>query len=292
VSNAPPVPEDRDRTTDGAYYAGVALVCVAALIYSTAGLFIKGVEAGSWQVIFWRGLFSLAFTTAWAGQRGNLRREFLGMGPAGLAVGLIGALGSAAFVPAFKLTSIANVALIYAAAPLLAAMIAWLTIRERASTRTLAGCLGAMAGVAVIVSGSLGGISLHGDLLALCMTMAMATIMVLYRRYPRTPGAGPAALQSIFLVPVALLFADPFALPTREILVLAGFGLLFAISSVALAEGAKRVPSGQAALLSALETPLAPLLSFLAFSEVPSLATALGGGIVLAAVLGSIQARR
>ena len=70
---------------------------------------------------------------------------------------------------------------------------------------------------------------------------------------------------------------------------LAAFGLLFAIASVTLAEGAKRVPAGQTALLSALETPLAPVLAFFIFAEVPSLATFLGGGLVLAAVLISTR---
>ena len=56
-----------------------------------------------------------------------------------------------------------------------------------------------------------------------------------------------------------------------------------------LAEGAKRVPSGQTALLSALETPLAPVLAFIVFTEVPTMATILGGSVVLIAVLMSIR---
>ena len=141
----------------------------------------------------------------------------------------------------------------------------------------------------MIVSGSIGDIGLFGDLLALWMTIAMASIMVIYRKYPETPGAGPSALQSILLLPVALVLGQPFAVDPGEILILAAFGLLFAIASVTLAEGAKRVPSGQTALLSALETPLAPVFAFLVFSEVPSHATLIGGTLVLVAVLVSIR---
>ena len=211
------------------------------------------------------------------------------MGRSGWAVGLVGALGTAAFIPAFKLTSIANVSLIYAVAPLIAALLAWFAIGEKASARTLAGCLLALLGVAVIVSGSLGRISLTGDFLALCMTAAMAAIMVLYRKYPDTPAAGPAVLQSLLLLPVAALLGSPFAVQRTEILILAAFGLLFALASVTLAEGAKRIPSGQTALLSSLETPLAPALAFLLFTEIPSAATLLGGSLVLFAVLISMR---
>lgn len=268
---------------------GVVLVVTAAATYSTAGLFTKGVEAGPWEVIFWRGVFAAAFTTAWTARIGALRRNFLGMGHSGWAVGVVGALGTAAFIPAFKLTTIANVSLIYAVSPLIAALLAWLVMGERVSSRTMAGCLGALVGVGIIVSGSLGQISLNGDFLALCMTTAMASIMVIYRKYPDTPGPGPAVLQSLLLLPFAALFGEPFDVQRTEVYVLAAFGLLFAIASVTLAEGAKRVPSGQTALLSSLETPLAPVFAFMLFSEVPSTATFIGGSVVLFAVLFSIR---
>ncbi|MEM7526349.1 MAG: DMT family transporter [Pseudomonadota bacterium] len=271
------------------YRVGVALLVTAAVTYSTAGLFTKAVAAGAWEVIFWRGLFSAAFTIGWTLKGGALRHNFVGIGYSGWAVSIIGALGTAAFIPAFKLTSIANVSLIYAVAPLIAATLAWWFVGERPTLRMVLGCLGALLGVGVIVSGSLGRMSLVGDLLALWMTAAMAVIMVIYRKYPGTPGAGPAALQSILLLPVALILGQTFAVDPVEIGILAAFGLLFAIASVTLAEGAKRVPSGQTALLSALETPLAPLFAFLLLAEIPTAATLLGGGIVLVAVLISMK---
>jgi len=161
------------RSTYSEYYVGIGLIAVSAITFSTAGLFTKGVQAGAWEVIFWRGFFAAAFTTVWTVRRGALRRNFLGMGTSGLAIGVVGASGTAAFIPAFKLTTIANVSLIYAVAPLIAALLAWFAIGERVSRRTMAGCVGALLGVAVIVSGSLGQISLYGDLLALWMTIAM-----------------------------------------------------------------------------------------------------------------------
>ncbi len=280
-------PVDRDPQPE--YYRGVALVLVAAVTYSTAGLFTKGVEAGSWEVIFWRGVFAGAFTTAWTIRRGAFRRDFVRMGYSGWAVGVVGAMGTAAFIPAFKLTTIANVSLIYAVAPLIAALLGWLVIRERVSPGTMAGSLAALLGVGIIVSGSLGEISIKGDLLALWMTIAMASIMVIYRKYPDTPAAGPAVLQSVLLLPCAAVLGSPLEVALTEVAILAAFGLLFAVASVSLAEGAKRIPSGQTALLSALETPLAPVFAFVLFMEVPSLATLQGGSLVVLAVLFSIR---
>lgn len=271
-----------------AHAVGVTLLIASAVAFSSTGIFTKGVEAAAWAVIFWRGVFASVSTTAYAASRGTLREEFLGMGWSGLAVGVVGAAGTAALIPAFKLTDIANVALIYASAPFLAALLAWLTIGERGSTRTALGAAGALAGVLVIVAGSIGSVNLVGDGLALVMTLAMATIMVIYRARPRTPSAGPSILQSLFLFPFALTFGAPFAIAPVEIAILAAFGVLHAIASVTLAEGAKRVPSGQTALIGALETPLAPLLAFLILTEIPSTPTLIGGAVVFAAVLFSL----
>ncbi|MEO0370014.1 MAG: DMT family transporter [Pseudomonadota bacterium] len=271
------------------YSLGVLLLLTSALTFSTAGLFTKGVVAGAWAVIFWRGLFAGIFTTLWTLQQGTFRQNFFSMGRSGLAVGVIGAIGTACFIPAFKLTSIANVALIFAASPLIASVLAWVFIGERPRGRTVAGALIALVGVAIIVSGSFGASSLRGDVLALIMTLVMSGVMVIYRARPATPGAGPSVLQSLFLLPPGFLLGQPLQTQPVEILILMAFGILFAIASVTLAEGAKRVPSGQTALLSSLETPLAPLLAFLVLSEVPGTATFIGGTVVFAAVLLSLR---
>ncbi len=277
------------QATRSDYSLGVLLLLTSALTFSTAGLFTKGVVAGAWAVIFWRGLFAGLFTTFWTIHRGTFRHNFLSMGRSGLVVGVIGAIGTACFIPAFKLTSIANVALIFAASPLIASVLAWAFIGERPRGRTIVGACMALVGVAIIVSGSLGASNLRGDVLALIMTLMMSGVMVIYRARPDTPGAGPSVLQSIFLLPPAFLLGQPLQTQPIEIVILMAFGILFAIASVTLAEGAKRVPSGQTALLSSLETPLAPLLAFLVLSEVPNTATLIGGLVVFAAVLLSIR---
>ena len=278
----------RNAASKSPYAVGVALLLVSAVAFSSTGVFAKGVEAGAWAIIFWRGVFAATSTTLWAASRGGLHREFFGMGRAGLAVGIIGAMGTAALIPAFKLTTVANVALIYAAAPFLAAFMAWVAIGERVSKLTAFSASGALLGVGVIVSGSIGQVNLLGDALALAMTLAMSIIMVIYRVRPDTPSAGPSILQSVFLFPFAVVLGAPFNIAPLEMAILAGFGMFHAIASVTLAEGAKRVPAGQTALIGALETPLAPVLALLILRDVPSLTTLTGGAIVLTAVLVSL----
>ncbi|MGB1311148.1 MAG: DMT family transporter [Leucothrix sp.] len=266
---------------------GVLFVLISAGIFSSAGLFVKSVTAESWVIIFWRGLFAVVFTTAFILYKGSTKKEFSSMGRPGISVAIIGALGTMAFIPAFKYTTIANVSLIYAASPFIAALIMWLWIREKPTFTILVASLAAFAGVFVIVLGSIGSINLIGDALALWMTIAMSVFLCIYRRHPSTPAAGPAVLMSLLLVVAALLFTNPFQAPLHEIAIMACFGLVFSLASVALAEGARRLPAAETALLSALETPLAPVWAWMLLSEIPATLTLVGGVVVLIAVYGS-----
>ncbi len=271
--------------------AGVLLLLVSALVFSTAGLFTKGVAADSWSIIFWRGVSAAGFTLGYLLPRGRITAEFRAMGASGWAVALIGAAGTAAYIPALKITSIANVTLIYAAVPLLAAALAWAWVGERPGRRVALCCLAAFLGVLVIVRGSLGKPELLGDLLAVGMTLSLASILAIYRRYPETPAGMPSVFMSLLLLPPALLLSEPFTIAPQEIPVLIIFGLVFALASVTLGEGARRVPAAEAALLSALEMPLAPLWAWLLLADLPPAATWIGGAMIMAAVLTSQRAR-
>lgn len=268
---------------------GIALVLISATIFSSAGLFVKGVEASAWSIIFWRGLFAAIFTIIYVVWRSEVKSEFVKMGRSGVAVAVVGASGTMAFIPSFKFTTIANVSLIWAAAPFVTAAIAWVWLSERPTKVVLISSLIAFVGVVTIVSGSLGSLHLRGDLLALWMTIAMSIYMCIYRRYPNTPAAGPAALMSLILVPIGFVFGEPLVASMTEIAIMASFGLVFSIASITLAEGARRLPASETALISAIETPLAPIWAFFLFSEYPAASTIMGGIIILTAVFGSLS---
>ena len=187
----------------------------------------------------------------------------------------------------FKYTTVANVSLIYASAPFVAAIIAWLWMREKPTMVVFIASFMAFVGVGMIVGNSLGSINFQGDLLALSMTIGMSLYLCIYRRYPSTPAAGPAVLSSVLLIPVGMYFGEPLVAPINEILIMGTFGLVFSVASVTLAEGARRLPASETALISALETPLGPLWAWWLFSELPGTMSFVGGAIILLAVFGS-----
>lgn len=267
--------------------AGVILVVVSAIVFSSAGIFAKGVSADAWTIIFWRGIAAATFTLIYMILRCGFWTEVKAFGIPALLVTIMGGAGTAAFIPAFKLSTVANVALIYAAVPFVAAALSWVFINEKPTRTVLIASLAAMVGVLIIVSNSFGSSRILGDLLAFFMTLMMAGIMVIYRKYPDTTAALPAALSSIILLPCAVLFSTPSDVLSNELSILALFGLVFAVASVTLSEGARRLPSAETALLSILEMPLAPILAVLILSEAPTPQAIVGGLIILCAVVWS-----
>ncbi|PKR53982.1 EamA family transporter [Thalassospira marina] len=267
--------------------SGFQLVCLSAVLFSTAGVFTKGVNADAWSIIFWRGLAAAGIALVLLLLRRELSREIRQFRLPAILATLLMASGTAAFVPAFKLTTIANVALIYAAAPFIAALFGWLFLREKPTSTIMLGSVSALIGVALIFGGIPTQGDLWGNLLAGWMTLVMAGITIIYRRWPDTPTTLPGAASALLLCPIVAGLGTPAEVPISELAILAGFGVCFAFAFILLSAGAKHLPPAETALLSALETPLAPIWGILFFHEIPNMQTTLGGGLIMVAVFGT-----
>jgi DME family drug/metabolite transporter len=249
-----------------------------------------------WTVLSWRSLFGcLSIVVLAMIERGRLtfawRRAFT---PAGIALMLLNATGMTSFVYALQNTTIANVTVIYATLPFITAILAWLWFRERANKRTLIGSLVAGAGVAITMGGTIaigGGSHLLGDLAALYLTVSFAFMTVIMRRYRETPMLESVGMACLVMAVIAFFLGDPFSLSFGQVAWLAAFGIVTQGGGLGIyTMGARRLPSAQAALLSASEVPMSPLWVWIFFSEVPAQETFIGGGLVLAAILWNIAA--
>ena len=104
----------------------------------------------------------------------------------------------------------------------------------------------------------------------------------------------PAAAASGWIgALVALPFAAHLDVGAHQLVNLALFGITsFGLGLVLYTIGARYLHPARTALISTLDTPLAPLWVWLAFSERPALATIIGGVIILAAVAMDIAGVR
>jgi drug/metabolite transporter (DMT)-like permease len=270
---------------------GMLLVFLSALTWSFGGTIARFIHAGdSWTVVFWRSLWAAAFLVAFMiwrdGWRGTLKL-FRGMGLPGLGVAFCFATASTSFVVALAYTTVANILLMQAGVPLLAALLAWALFHEKVRPATWVAIAAVIAGVAIMVSESFGGaVSPIGDGLALLIAVMFSLATVITRRFAHVRMTPANCLGALLAGAFAASQASDFAVSGRDMAFLFAFGVLNLGAGLAFfAMGARLVPAAIAALLGTFEPILGPIWVWLVHSEVPSMRTIIGGAVVVTALL-------
>jgi drug/metabolite transporter (DMT)-like permease len=123
------------------------------------------------------------------------------------------------------------------------------------------------------------------------MTVSMALIMVIARRFRDISVMPAACLSALLSSLVCWPIGDPLAVSGYELLLLSLFGLVNSAVGLALFTlGARLLPAIETALIGSLDAPLAPLWVWLVFNETPSASTIMGGVIVFIAVAAHLVA--
>jgi drug/metabolite transporter (DMT)-like permease len=271
---------------------GMVLIIAAAIAWSTAPFFTRLLSHDSWTILFWRGVFAsglisvfLAVTEGRAGLR-----NLIAMERGGWLVASLSAMAMLAFIPALQMTSVANVAVLVATQPFIAAGLAWLWFREAARWRTLLASLVAFIGVVIAVSQSMAGADLRGIALAFLMVFSFSLMTVAVRRYQQKSMVAAAAMSNLLGSLISLLFAQGITTVTaHDIGILAMFGgLQVAMGLTLFVLGSRFRPSAEASLIATLETPLMVFWVWVAFAEVPAPRALVGGALVIGAVVADI----
>ncbi|MFM2278377.1 MAG: hypothetical protein RLZZ444_608, partial [Pseudomonadota bacterium] len=213
------------------------------------------------------------------------------------------ATASTCFVIAISYTTVANVVLIQAGIPLIAALMAWILFRERIAPSTWIAIAAVIIGVAIMVLGGpfftgnapgnsdIATVNSYpnawiGNLLALTIAIVFAMTTVVTRRFPnvrQTPGASAGCFAAAIF---AASQAGSLSVTTGELGILFVFGALnLGLGMALFVTGARLIPSAFAALLGTAETVLGPVWVAVIHGEVPGIETMVGGGIVLAALI-------
>jgi drug/metabolite transporter (DMT)-like permease len=265
---------------------GRLYVALAAVAWSTAGLLQRKLTVDVGTQLAGRALFAVLGLLVFVAvaERGRVLRAFRAIGRGGIAVTVLMAVSSGAFIAALNYTSVANVLFMQALAPVLAAVLGTF-VGEPVARRTWVAMAVAIAGVGLMVGGP-SHPSAVGLSLSLLMSISFAGIIVV-TRHQREVSMAPATCLSQALV---FVFAAPFAstgsVGGRDLVLLAGLGIgQIGLGLIFLTIGARLIPAAEVALITLLEIVLGPLWVWIALSEQPSATTLAGGAIVLAAVV-------
>jgi drug/metabolite transporter (DMT)-like permease len=266
---------------------GQLYIAGAALAWSTAGLLQRELPFGTATQVAGRAFFAcpaLFAYLAWV-ERSRTLRSIRDMGWPGMGFAILTAIASSTFIVALNHTSVANVLFLQALAPLAAALLAAVTLRERVSPKTVVAMIVALAGVGVMVGAPDGAHGL-GLWLSLVMTLAFAGSVVI-ARHRREVSMLPAVCVSQVLIVVAYgPFAHPGDVHLRGLGVLLALGVAqMALGLTLLTLGARLISAAEVALIALLEVVLGPLWVWLALGQRPADATLVGGAIVVVAVV-------
>ena len=277
----------------------VFVMVVVTLLWSTAGVVTRQLDqARSFEVTFWRSLFNaagLVVLLGWLrGPQALIERVRTG-GKVLWASALCWSVMFTAFMVAITLTTVANVLVVMATAPLFTALLARFLLRHRLPVRTWAAILVAGGGIAwmygVDISGAGAGHVL-GTAIALGVPISGAINWTLIQHASRGESSSdmlPAVLLGAIVSAAATLpFAWPFQASASDIGWLALLGVAqLAIPCVLAVTAARTLAAPEVALLALLEVMFGVAWAWLGAGEEPSRSTFFGGLLVLGALAGN-----
>ena len=278
---------DRGRVT------GRLWVLSAGLCMSLGGPIIRLADDSTpWQFLFYRSLGAAAIILVYFLVT---RRPVLDLIRSAGVNGLVGGLGLAVaftgYVWGVMHSTVANALFLISASPLFAAFLGWMVLRERVARSMWFAMFGVIVGVTIMIGEGLAEADLLGDLAALASAVGFAGFSVAIRR-GRDTDMSPtiligAAITTAFSAVMAAASGTGLAAPMMDVGLAAAYGVLVIGAGIfMLTIGARNVPAAELLVLSLTEVVFASIWVWLAFGEVPSVLTLVGGLIILGSIGG------
>jgi drug/metabolite transporter (DMT)-like permease len=266
---------------------GWLLAALGMLFVSTDAFFVRLSEVDAWTLGFLMACGSVISLGGVAvARRADVPPGAPLVSPVMLVIGGLNAMTQMLFITAVTRSEVSNVVVIVAAAPLFAALIAWVALRERTEPRVAAAIALTTVGIGSVMAGSLGTPTLDGDLIAVLAILGFAATIVIWRRHPDLDRPRTLVVGSVIMAAGSAPFVDWSAIDSRALLAGAGMGLIFNPTGRMLYSSAPRfAPASEVAVFAPVETVAATVWVWVAFGEQPALTTVLGGVIVISSVM-------
>ena len=271
------------------YRTALILVIASSVANSANGLIVRSMDsAGGWQIIFYRSWFLAgALSVVFALQsRGRVRAALRGLRPWAVIGSLAIAAVNTCFILSMTYTTVANTMFLLSAAPFFAALLGWLTLGETVKRGVWLAMSAALAGVGVMLWDGLGAGTLLGNSLAVLGAFCFGIFAVVLRK-----GRGVNMLPIVVLgavlggINAAFMSGWVLSISFHDVALLFVWGAILSGTVHAIFTWSSRhVPGAELTLLILIEFILSPMWVWLLIDERPSLATLIGGGLVIASV--------
>ena len=237
--------------------AGMVILIAYALFIS--GGFTKALKALGWWGLFFAGLQTCASLT---------------------------------FYASFSYTSVANVLVIFACTPLIAALFSWTLFGETVTRSTKVAIACVAGGLLVLASGGSKGTQWIGDALALANAIILGLSFAIVRGRRQFNMIPAVAVGLLAAGVIGVFFADfPPMQPIQWGALVLGGAVLLPLAITLITIGPRYLPAPEAAMLGLLESVLGPFWVWLVIGENPGIRSIIGGAIVILVLLVHAMSR-
>ena len=269
----------------------ILFLALAAILWSTSGLFIKILDWQPLSILAARSFFAAIVFLIYL-RRIPTRFSMWQLLAAGMFI-----LTQFLFITSTKLTTAANAIFLQYTAPIYVVLLAFWFLREKPFRTDWLSMLIIFLGLTLFFGDKLSTDGFYGNLLAILSGVTSAVMMVSFRAQKN----GNPAESNLIAFLVTAAFGIPFVLKETWTVeswsILAFLGVFqIGLAFIFFTQGIKHIPALEANLIGTLEPVLNPIWVFLFYGESTGAFALIGGlvvlgGVVLSAVGGAKAAK-
>ena len=277
--------------------SAVFVVLVAGLFWSFGPLVVRNIDNAElipWQYLFFRGsvIFLVLNIYLFLAEGQKFINNYSRIGLSGLIGGASLGIGNITFILSITTTTAAVTMMMLAAMPFLAAILAYIFLREKISRTTLIALIIAAAGIIFMSFDSKQSGTLFGFINGLLSSLGFAGFTVSLRWKKNIPKLTTISTGGIFTACISLIVLliidSSIIISLKNTSLVALHGLLVSSGLILYSTKSKYLPAADLTLLSITEV-LGGIfwvwLPWFGINEVPSINTLIGGGIITFAIV-------
>jgi drug/metabolite transporter (DMT)-like permease len=273
---------------------GLIYISLAALMWSSGGLFIKilsRLELNAFQICFFRS-FIAGFTILTVSMFRNKKIKF--------EFDIVSLLCSAAFagiliffVVATTLTTVANVIFLQFTAPVYLLFLEPIFLKTKFKVKNIVTVLICLSGMALFFFGKIEVGNIYGNMIAILsgVSFALFSLFLKWKKqlHKSENTLSQIALGNFFVAIICFpIVFNKLIISSQELLILGFLGIFqIGISYVIYNEGIKYVSAVESLIIAMLEAIFNPFWVYLGIGEKPSNFALLGGFVILLGILAN-----
>ena len=260
---------------------------------SFAGLCVRLLhDADGYQILTFRGITQglMVWAVACVTRRIKPVTFFTSFDSTDALIGVLMACAFCFYIFSILNTSVASTLFILSIAPVFAALLSWLVIKEKPTPITCLSIFIALLGVVVMVGAGVDLDRTKGNFFAVISALAFACMLVIARKSNKKDVLGGnflgAILASVTMAALAVVIGRGLQLSTHDLLIILAMGAFSIGLGIALvAWAAPHLPAAEVSLLILLESVSSPMWVWLFLGERMTSLEIVGGTLILLSVV-------